>query len=50
MSVNWTMVGALATALYGVAFVVSIVFLLRQLRQQESKETGHETTDDCPCR
>ena len=46
MSVNWTMVGALATALYGVAFVISIVLLLRQLGQQnkESFVSGTATT------
>lgn len=37
MSVDWTMVGALATAIYGVAFVASIVLVLHQLRQQNKE-------------
>ena len=37
MTINWAMVSALATTINGVAFVVSIVFLLRQLRHQESE-------------
>ncbi|MDQ2743792.1 MAG: hypothetical protein M3Z66_16065 [Chloroflexota bacterium] len=38
MTIDWAMVGALGTALYGIAFVVSIVLVLRQLHQQ-AKET-----------
>ena len=46
MSVNWTMVSALATAAYGAAFVASIALLLRQLGQQrkESFITGTAPT------
>jgi hypothetical protein len=45
MSVNWLMVEALATAVYGVAFVASIVLLLKQLRRQnqESFVSGTST-------
>lgn len=46
MSVDWTMVGALATAIYGVAFVASILLVFHQLRQQskESFVSGTATT------
>jgi len=38
MTVDWTMVGALGTALYGVAFLVSMLLLLGQLRQQAREQ------------
>jgi hypothetical protein len=46
MSVNWLMVEALATAVYGVAFIASIVLLLKQLRRQnqESFVSGTAST------
>jgi hypothetical protein len=45
-AVDWTMVSALATALYGVAFVASIVLILHQLRQQANEQfvSGTATT------
>ncbi|MGH2447723.1 MAG: DUF4760 domain-containing protein [Chloroflexota bacterium] len=37
MHIDWTMVSALATAVYGVAFVASILLVLHQLRQQSNE-------------
>jgi hypothetical protein len=46
VTVDWVMVGALGTVIYGLAFVVSIIFVLHQLDQQanESFVSGTATT------
>ena len=46
MPINWVMVEALASALYAVAFMASIILVLRQLRKGIKDEflTGTATT------
>jgi len=43
MNVNWEMISSIATATYGIAFLISLLFMVVQLRRQSGERFVEST-------